>query len=247
MGTATLLQNINAVIDELALPSLTSVVGSSDNTARQLLALANREGKTVSKMKFKEQQGWTGLVSTSTITLSNGVSAYSLPSDLVCPITATYWDVSHKWQLLGPLSPQEWDVLVYGISPAGPRMRFRIKNGQFNVNPTPAAGDVGNILNFEYYSNTWALNTNGITTQTSFLADTDTYRLDDETMVLGIKWRYLRAKGMDYEEEKAQWFARLMEAMAEDGGTRYLPLDSQARLDSQLLTESNVPDTGFGS
>ena len=245
MGTATLLQNINAVVDELGLPSVTSVIGSRDTQVRQLLAFANREGAVTSTFSFGAKMGWQAMVKTATITLVDGQADYNLPTDVVTPVTMTFWDVNYRWQLLGPLSPQEWDVLVYGISPAGPRRRFRIKNNQMSINPTPGSADAGNTLVFEYYSNAWCQSAAGVG-QTKFAADTDTYVLDDDSLVLGIKWRFLRAKGLDYTEEKALWADMLLRAMARDGADRYLPTNAQARQDTQLLSENNVPDTGFG-
>lgn len=246
MGTATLLEHISIVCAELALPAPTSVVGSSDSLMVQMLALANREGKTVSQMSFGNKMGWQAMVQTGVITLANGVSEYALPANMHHGITATFWDVNYRWQLLGPLSPQEFDVLVYGISPAGPRRRFRVTNGKMLINPVPGLGDVGATLAFEYYTTAWCESATD-TLQTSFQADADTYLLDDDVMQLGIKWRYLRAKGLDYTEEREQWMASLLQAMAVDGFDRYLPLDAQARQDQQLLSEQNVPDTGFGS
>ncbi len=247
MGTATLLTLINDVIDELALPSVTSVIGTTDDQVRQLLALANQEGRSTSQLFFGAKGGWQALRQLCTITLINGTSSYALPTDFRAPITSTFWDVAHKWQLLAYLSPQEWDVLVYGISPTGPRMRCRIYNNLLNINPTPGAGDAGNTLVTEYYSNNWAMDADGVTPRAKWTADNNTYRLDDDTMRLGIKWRFLRAKGLDYTEEKDQWFAQLMQAMANDGGTRDLPTNAQGREEAQLLSDSNVPDTGYGS
>lgn len=246
MGTATLLQHIQTVCNELALPVPTSIVGSNDAQVMQLLALANREGKYASKLSFGEKMGWQQMVKTWTVTLANGVSEYSVPTDMHHAITSTFWDVNYRWQLLGPLSPQEFDVLVYGISPAGPRRRFRITNGKMLINPVPGAGDVGATLASEYYTTSWC-QSSGSVLQSSWLNDTDTYLLDDDVMQLGIKWRFLRAKGLDYEEEYKQYMAELLQAMAIDGFDRYLPTDAQARQDQQLLSEQNVPDTGYGS
>lgn len=247
MGTATLLTIMNDVIDELALPSITSVIGSTDDQVRQLLAYANQEGRFTSKASFGAKQGWQSLTSTFTVTMVTDTPSYQLPSDFRAPVSSTFWDVAHKWRVLSYLSPQEWDVLVYGISPTGPRVRCRIYNNLLYVNPTPGAGDNGNTLVTEYYSSNWAMDADGVTPKAKWTADTNTYRLDDDTMRLGIKWRWLRAKGMDYTEEKDQWFTQLMTAMADDSGTRDLPTNAVGREEAQLLSDSNIPDTGYGT
>jgi hypothetical protein len=81
-----------------------------------------------------------------------GQDTYTMPTDIDHLIPQTFWDRSFRWQLLGPLSPQEWQVLKSGISPTGPRRRFRIMGGSFVVDPVPSDT---NQLVYEYYSLNW--------------------------------------------------------------------------------------------
>ena len=53
-----------------------------------------------------------------------GQIAYALPGDIKSFVNATQWDRNFRWPMLGPLSPVEWQVIVSGISPVGPRIRF---------------------------------------------------------------------------------------------------------------------------
>jgi hypothetical protein len=244
MGTATLLSHVQTVCQELGFALPTGVIAATDAQTLQMLALANREGKEASVLVTKNGC-WQALRKSFTITLIASTPNYALPADLNFAMVKTAWDVNFKWQLLGPLSPQEWDVLVYGISPVGPRRRYRIINGQFSVNPTPSAADAGNQLAFEYVTNKWC-QSNAAVGQTAFAADTDTYLLDDDMMQLGIKWRFLRAKGLDYMEEKEAWERQRDLAISGDGFSRDLPINSTAS-GVHLLGEANVPDTGFGS
>lgn len=246
MGTLTLLAMMNQVLDELALPAASAIMNSNDDQIRQLRALAQREGRFTSQLSFGSQNGWQIMRKLATFTLHNGQEAYAVPSDVDHFITNTWWDVAYKWQLAGPLSPQEWDVLKYGISPAGPRKRFRILGGQLNIDPIPGSADEGLTAVAEYISNAWCQSA-ASALQTKWTADTDTYLLDDDTMVMGVKWRFLRAKGLDYDEEKDQWWAQIQQAQAKDGADRYLPTNAQARNDVNLLTSDQVPDTGFGT
>lgn len=179
-----------------------------------------------------------------------GQVAYNLPSDLNYFITQTFWDRNFRWQLLGPLDAQEWQVLKSGISPTGPRRRFRIMGNQFVIDPVPgfSTSDNGAIEAFEYYTNAWCQSTGGTagTPQTVWTADTDNYLLDDDSMVLGIIWRFLRAKRLGYDEEKRTYDMRIERLMARDGANRSLPLNASAS-GLRLLNSTNVPDTGFGS
>lgn len=62
--TYSLLTIVNQVTAELGLPQLTSIVGNSDLTARQILALANRSGDNL----YQEHQ-WTPLQNYSIISI----------------------------------------------------------------------------------------------------------------------------------------------------------------------------------
>ena len=179
-----------------------------------------------------------------------GQVAYPLPSDWAYFLTQTFWDRYFRWQLLGPLDAQEWQVLKSGISPTGPRRRFRIMNNQFYIDPVPgfSSSDNGSSEVFEYYSNAWCQSTGGTsgTVQTLWKADTDNYCLDDECMTLGVIWRYMRAKRLGYDEEKRTYDLLVQRTMARDGANRNLPLNASAS-GIRLLNSQNVPDTGFGS
>lgn len=179
--------------------------------------------------------------SNANTSMAFGQDTYPMPTDIDHLIPQTMWDRSFRWQLLGPLSPQEWQVLKSGISPTGPRRRFRIFGGNFVVDPVPSDN---NQLVYEYYSVNWCQSA-AAAGQRAWTKDTDTYLLDDDTMVLGLIWRFRRAKGLDYETEKDEWDACAARVLARQAGARSLPLNATAA-GVHLLNNSNVPDTGYG-
>jgi hypothetical protein len=237
---ATLLQLVQQACSELGLAAPSTVVGNPDTQVAQLLALANREGRET-MARGVALGGWQMLGREYVFNLVPGQEAYPLPADIdhLCP--QTFWDRSFRWQLLGPLSPQEWQVLKSGISPTGPRRRFRIMAGQFLVNPLPS--DAG-VIALEYFTANWC-QSNAAVGQRSWSKDTDTYLLDDDSMVLGIIWRFRRAKGLDYEAEKKEWQDCVDRVLARQAGTRTLSLNTTSSA-THLLNNSNVPDTGYG-
>lgn len=184
--------------------------------------------------------------SNTSTSMAFGQDTYAMPTDIDHLIPQTFWDRSFRWQLLGPLSPQEWQVLKSGISPTGPRRRFRIMAGNFVVDPVPSDT---NQLVYEYYSVNWcqaaATSTVAATGKRAWSLDTDTYLLDDDTMVLGIIWRFRRAKGLEYDTERAEWQACVDRVLARQGGARSLPMNATST-GQNLLNNMNVPDTGFG-
>jgi hypothetical protein len=181
-------------------------------------------------------------VTNTNISLAFGQDTYAMPADYDHMIPQTEWDRGYRWQLLGPMSPQEWQVMKSGLSPTGPRRRFRLIDGSFVVDPVPY--DRNQIV-FEYYSTNWVQSATGVS-QRQFLADTDYFMLDDDAFVMGVIWRFRRAKGLDYDEEKNSWENRIELMKGRQAGERSLPLNATAG-GIRLLNNQNVPDTGFGA
>ena len=183
------------------------------------------------------------LSSTST-SIAFGQQAYSLPSDYDFMISGTQWDRGYRWQVFGPLTPQEWQVLKSGLSPTGPRRRLRLMGGMYYLDPVPYDS---NLLVYEYYSTSFAL-TGGASSApaTVFSSDTDTYVLPDDLMILGLKFRYRRAKGLDYDQEFDDYNRALQRELGRDSGSRVLRLDIDMP-DVALMSSNQIPDTGFGA
>ncbi len=174
--------------------------------------------------------------------------AYPLPADLAYLIVQTEWDRNFRWQLLGPLDAQEWQTIKSGISPVGPRMRFRIMQGMFNINPVGSASTVytDNIV-YEYVSTQWVAVTATPTVgaQISYLLDSDTALINEDLIALSLKWRFLKAKGLAWEDDFQEFRGKKDKLTGRSASARSLPLNSRAS-GLRLLNASNVPDTGFG-
>ena len=131
----------------------TVVTSSTGTTDRRLLAFAHRTGKDL-----RSSYDWVQLQKEYTITLVAGQAEYALPADFDQQLFRTHWDRNNHWELLGPLSPTEWQQKKSGITTTSPRRRFRVKGlgtNKFFVDPTPSTGDAGAILVFEYSSTSW--------------------------------------------------------------------------------------------
>lgn len=172
-----------------------------------------------------------------------GQDAYSLPNDFAYFQQLTWWDRNYRWQMFGPLTAQEWQVLKSGLSPVGPRRFFRIMGNNFFIHPAPSVS--GSTLVFEYFSNAWCQSVSG-TAQSTWTADTDYYSLDDDAFIFGLKWRFKAAKGLDYGQEIKDYTFHGDRLIARDGGNKDLRTNVQAK-DVYLLNYNNIPDTGYGS
>ena len=182
-------------------------------------------------------------ISTSNMSIAFGQESYVLPADYDYMITGTQWDRGFRWQIYGPLTPQEWQVLKSGLSPTGPRRRFRLMQGKFFLDPIPYDS---NSLVFEYYSLAFALDATGLIPKNLFTQDADTYVLPDDLLIQGLIWRFRRAKGLDYAEERKSYEDAMARELARDTSSQALQLDV-AVPDVRLLTSSQIPDTGFGT
>jgi len=214
----SLLTLIQDTADLVGLPRPTAVLSSTDTQVRQLLALANTEGRLLSR-----RADWQALIREATHTTiateSQGALSTILPG-FRWPLNDTQWNRSQQEPLGGPLNPQEWQALK-AFTVTGPYQDFRIREGNLYLIPAPPAGET---LAFEYVSSYWCESSVG-DDQTRWTADEDVGVLDEELMGLGVRWRFLRAKGMDYAEEFTDYETSVSDAIARDGANRVLYLD----------------------
>lgn len=238
----TLLQIVQAACDEIGLPRPSSVAASSDDQVKQLLALANREGKELASMEGING-GWPQLRKLHTITSVASQEAYAFPSDLQYFINTTPWDRTQKWPMNGPTSPQEWQVLKSGtIGSVGPRRRFRIMAGEVYFDPIPDTN--GETYVIEYYSDSWCESSGG-TPQSLWASDTDVPVLPDDCFITGLIWRFLRSKRLDYAEEYRTYLDTVSRELGRSGMAPIVDL-AGASAGVRFMDEQNIPDTGYG-
>lgn len=230
-----LLDLVNSACLELGIPTTTLVMTSADTQVRQLLALANREGRE----QVAAPMQWPQLQKVQSIVLVNGQASYSFPSDFDSYIPDTIWNPSMRWSVAGPLSPQTWEFVKSGLINTQPWMRYRIWQGKIFFDPTPTTTNDGQTVTIEYQSNTFCQSASG-TPQSAWANDSDTFLLPDDIMVLGLKWRFLAAKRMDYSEEKKVWSDACDKEVSRSYVGRDLAMNKQAYWD--VLGNGNVQD-----
>ena len=246
----TLLSLVQNISKETGFGSPATVIGSSDATAIQMLALSNKGGKQLAK-RGDGVKGFSILQTEHTFTTVSGTAEYALPSDYEWLLTDSLWDRTNAWKLSGPVSPQEWQQIKSGVlaGSTGPRRRVRIKRSAtaepvtstkaFFVDPTPAT--TGDTLVFEYMSNAWCESSAGVN-QSSWAADTDVGILDEYLLELQLKFMFLKAKGQEYGDDKHEFELELQQAIARDGGARIVNMGGP----SELFLTANLPEAGFG-
>ena len=190
----------------------------------------------------------TKVVVMSQMATGNGVqsvvcaqTAYDLPDDFETITDRTQWDKSKHWEMLGPEDAQQWQWLKSGYISTGPRVRWRILDGQFQIWPVMNTNE---YLGWEYRSKGWARSAAGAV-QNSFTADSDTTVFDDRIMVLATKLKYFQVKSFDTTALMQDYQRYLSIAKANDKGApnlSFAPYPSKV-----LIGYANIPDTGYGS
>jgi hypothetical protein len=174
----------------------------------------------------------------TTVSLSFAVDNWALPTDYQFLQIKTQWERGQRWEILGAISPQQWQYLKSGYIAPFPRKYYRIMNNRFYLYPPPVDTET---LVYEYVSDCWC-QSNASAQQSYWTADTDTYLLNEDCFVLGLKWRYLRAKGLSYDEEYRDYKYACERALSRDGGGTDLYLGNSAGF-VRFLDATNSPDT----
>lgn len=183
-------------------------------------------------------QAATASATAQSITFSK--TKYSFPADYDRSVNQTQWDKTQHWQMLGPMTAQQWQFLKSGYISTGPRVSYRQLGGYFQIWPPMSSNE---YLGFEYVSTYWAATTAGVA-KGSFTIDTDTCIFPDRLMVLGLKLKYLEIKNMDTTAVYRDYMEQLDIAKAANAGSDVLMF--APRTASILITQNNLPDSNFG-
>ncbi|CAB4160851.1 hypothetical protein UFOVP770_14 [uncultured Caudovirales phage] len=177
---------------------------------------------------------------TGVFTLYFSQAKYPLPSDWDRQVDRTHYDKSKRWEMLGPTDAQQWQFLKSSYISTGPRIRYRILGGYFQIWP---AMNTDEYLGFEYMSNQWATSSTGVT-QSSFLADSDTCIFPDRLMVTALKKKYFEIKGFDSTAFTRDYLQQLSFAKANDSGSATLSFAPTPG--AILIGFENIPDANYG-
>jgi hypothetical protein len=166
----------------------------------------------------------------------------------------TMWDRTNRWELIGPSSPQVDQWYNSGIVTTGPRRHFRQLGpyaNNFRIWPPPLELTSPLQLVFEYLS-LFAVSTSAgaqvppspPTYAQYFTTDTDIPLLDDQSIIMGIKWMFWEIKGMgSYVTLQNRWVDYVDRLIARDGAAATLQLAK--RVSPIFISPSNIPDGFF--
>lgn len=201
----------------LTVPS--TVYGSTDPQIRQAMSLLEEEGNDLAS-----RGDWEMLVKEAThtsIAAEDQGAITSIATNGFRHIkNNTIWNRSLSEPIYGGVSPQDWQALK-GTNVTGPRYQFRIRGGKLLVNPAATADET---WAFEYVSSNWILGADGTTYKQYFTLDTDTLLLPEELLLMGLRWRWKKEKGLEYSEDFRTYETQVRDALARDGAKRALSM-----------------------
>lgn len=225
----------------IGIPSPTAVATTTDDAIKQLLALANEEGEELSTgASVGRDYDWSALVTeasfTAVATEDQGAMTTIAPGFKYI-LNNTIFNRTLRRPVPGPLAPNQWQLLK-AANVVGPYPQFRIRGGDLLLTPNPTAGD---SIYFEYQSANFVLASDGTTTKSSFTADDDTCRLDEQLVTAGIIWRWKRTKGLEYAQDYQQYQIRVLNAIARDGGRQTINMGDPNWTPGVLIIPESFP------
>lgn len=198
----SLLTIIANACSEVGVPTPSSIIGNSDQNVVQMFALLNREGRYLARAYewrvLRAESSFTTLAAAQQVAdmTSFTDSASASVTDWDRFVAETMFDRTENRQLLGPVTPPEWQFEKATIA-VGVQRRYYMRGKALFFTPTPPAG---NSIYFEYVKKNWC-QSSGLVGKQAFSIDSDTGILDEDLLTQAVVWRYLKAKGFDYAEE----------------------------------------------
>jgi hypothetical protein len=122
----------------------------------------------------------------------------------------------------GPVLPKDWQAAKANNS-VTPFNQYRIRGNEILFFSPPTAGQT---CAFEYVTKSWVTNAAGTTFRNAIGGDTDELLLDDEVMLMGLIWRWKKAKNFEYGEDFKSYEMQVVDLIARDGTKPRLSLAS---------------------
>lgn len=157
---------------------------------------------------------WRALHSTSTITGDGTTTDFALPSDYArlskMPALSLDGSLSGFWPA-GPVSDPAFINAQTSLS-SWPYPPFKIEGGYVKFATAPASGDTY-TLSYQSSKPIYQIGSGTPGNIAEWTYDTDTLRISERLLRLGLVWRWKAAKGLDYAEALSS-FERTLESEA---------------------------------
>lgn len=236
----TVLGICKRVLAETGWPVPNMVAANSDATAQQVFTLCNTELQALSEMFT-----WPHLEVEYAINTVAGQAVYLWPTDFRVLAQSSLFNRNQYYELKGSTGLQFWELLKYGnlanLGCARYRNVYPLGVPGFEITPAPT-GVQGLVA--VYYTKEFARDANGVSIPV-FMNDSDTPKVPERYIELGVKWRFRRAKGLDFSAELAEYNSTIQTQFAKYAGLGEIRIGGRRRMDG--LTGGYVRENGFGA
>ncbi len=221
--TMTLLETVQEFCDRTGIDRPAIVIASQDDQIRQIKALANEiltdiTGRGESWPLLQKQTTFTTVAAEQ-----QGLITTIAPYGFKYAIDGSLYDRTERRPLFGPRNAPRWQESE-ALPQTGPFYSYRIWQGYFWMQPAPP---VGHTVAFEYASDYSILAADGTTWKKRFTADDDSFALNEDLLLLGLRWKWKAEKRLAFATEKLDYESFLAQAMGNDGAKPELHMDGR--------------------
>jgi hypothetical protein len=220
----------------IGIPSPNAVTSSTDTSVIQLLSCTNEEGKSL-----VQAYPWNVIVKEGSFTTAAAESQgamTTIATDFGRFSNNTMWNRTTNRKYYGPITDSEWQRLKATVS-EGVTNYFRIRGNLLIVHPTPTASQ---SVFFEYVSKNWVDTSGGSTANAAkFTGDSQTTVLVEDLIILGVVWRFLKIKGLPYDQQYLEYQTRLADYQMQDGAKPILRMSGP----SAAILAVNEPEGNY--
>lgn len=187
------------------------VVGATDREVIELRATLNEAAAALA-----EAHPWQTLTTLQSYSGDGSTEAFALPSDYhFMPKDSQLWTTRLDGPMYHVVNPNDWREInernyefVRGV--------WTLIGDEILIKPAPESSET---VTFYYQSRSvW----DGAAKTAEPVADTDTFRLNDRLLKLGIIWNWRQYKGLSYAEDMQTYEHALADAIERDRGARVL-------------------------
>lgn len=201
----------------------TTAANAPDATSTaQMVEMARQEAKSLAN-----RHDWSGIVFPWQFTSTANQSQYgALPDDFARFTFAG--GIYGPWgRINGPTANRDWSRLTsFPQVQSALNGSYRVFGGGLQIYPAPASGQ---SYRFDYVSKQIYTAADG-TPKDTWTIDTDVCAIPEDLIVLGVIWRWLQFKGLDYGEALRNAELEFAKLAGNDGGGRNIISVGNARL-----------------
>lgn len=223
----------------LSLPVSSALFSATDPQAVQLRALMNEEIAELARwpdcLWRKALRQYTFTTTATEVQPSN-----ALPADFEYVVPGSMFDRTLARPMWGPITPEQWQLILARPIVASYAYYWRLRGNDFLTAPNPPAGDT---IAYEYASNlvVYALG-DTVPTKQQFTADDDTSIFNETMVSRGVRWRFLAAKGLAYDQAYSEWISLVQR---EASRSKSAPILNAAGMGWDGIMGPYVPDLNF--